>query len=165
MYKATVLYLLPCWQLLRDTRKSICWLVGLAPQVHVRLKQLMVHAIFSLDDHGWDVLHFSATFSFPLSIKPTALVLQTPLPCSVCAHPTPRPCSECLRTPGCLTAMTGVDMEGCGMRSVQGSTRPLSGQCGEAAAESALCLHAFRRAPVVPLKFVDLYIYIFNFPC
>lgn len=160
MYKSTVLYPLPCWALLRDTRKSICWLFGLTPQIHVESQAADVLAIFSLDDHWWHVLHFSATFSFPVIIKPTSLVLLPSFPCSVCAHPKLRPCSECLRTPNCLTAMTGVDMEGC-MHRVQGSTRPLPGQCGVEAAESAFYLHIVRRACVVPLKFLNFFHFIF----
>lgn len=78
--------------------------------------------------------------------------------CPVWSHPKPWPCSEYLLTASCSTMITGVDMEGW-EHSVQGSTRPPSGQCGSlgwrVASDSGLHLPVLRGAQVFHFKYVD----------
>lgn len=111
---------------------STCgWLHFSTPQIHVKSLLADVHAIVSPLGGWWEILHLSATFSFPVDIKshlgPAVSVRLLSCCSSVWTHPEPWPCSECLLTASCL--IPGVEVEGW-VCSVQGSTGPLSGQCG-----------------------------------
>lgn len=119
------------WKSYVDKRWLRGRFLGLTLRVHVKSSLGDVHAKVSL-------LHLSATFCFPPSIK-SSFDLLPPFGCcliSVWSHSKPWPCSECLLTASCLRTTAGDETEGwaCGVR---GNTGPLSGQCG-------LCLPLLR---------------------
>lgn len=111
------------WKSYADKRWLHGRFLGLTLRVHVKSSLGDVHAKVSL-------LHLSATFCFPPSIK-SSFDLLLPFGCliSVWSHSKLWPCSECLPTASCLRTTAGDETEGwaCGVR---GNTGPLSGQCG-----------------------------------